>query len=115
MQYIPVSQTEILEVPCKITIGEVEVETTFLTLSSCGGNEIEVMKLASVGENDTRTMVELYRDVLNFLCKGYVVSGERILFKDGEKASDYFSFNFAKWFYNNIEVFNALAIEQKKS
>lgn len=115
MQYIPMSQNELLEVPCTVNVCGVDQEITFISLPVCGDNELATMKVVRVVEGDERKRIDVCRSVLDVLCKGYITNGKRVMFENNQKPSDYFNYFFANWFMENMHNFNSLSIEQKKS
>jgi hypothetical protein len=112
MQYIPIHKGELLEVKCGAKLGEEPFDITLIATPICGSNEVRIMEIAN---NSDRKIYEIYNDYFDCICKGYIANGERIMFKEGERPSDYFNYQIKKWLSENMYEINSLSIEQKKS
>jgi hypothetical protein len=112
MQYIPIHKDELLEVKCGATLGEETFDVTLIVMPICGSNEVKIMEIAA---NSDRKAYEIYDDYFNHMCKGYIANGERVMFKENEKPSDFFNYQIKKWLSENMYEINRLSIEQKKS
>jgi hypothetical protein len=113
MEFIPFNEEELLEVPCKVKHGDIEMETVLIVVPLCGSNEVDVMKLLNA--KDERPQREVFADVFDRICKGYVSGGKQIMFTKEVVGSKVFNYLFTKWLVENLYCFNVLCLDQKKN